>query len=145
MATSNLPTPTLQPVPEHKARPSFTRHFDMRPTTGPRFNWKSDVGEYLTWVRFVEEPACHPAVALLAMGDALPPAAMALFTEFGPISSMNWTVNMLTAKPETDDGWWLLSAKTGFARNGLSVQDMMLWNRAGEPVLHGSQAIAIYA
>ena len=82
----------------------------MRPTTGPRFNWKSDVGEYLTWVRFVEEPACHPAVALLAMGDALPPAAMALFTEFGPISSMNWTVNMLTAKPETDDGWWLLRA-----------------------------------
>ena len=146
LAIPDVPAPqTLQPVPEHKARPSFTRHFDMRPTTGPRFNWKSDVGEYLTWVRFVEEPACHPAVALLAMGDALPPAAMALFTEFGPISSMNWTVNMLTAKPETDDGWWLLSAKTGFARNGLSVQDMMLWNRAGEPVLHGSQAIAIYA
>jgi len=49
------------------------------------------------------------------------------------------------ARVLTDDGWWLLSAKTGFARNGLSVQDMMLWNRAGEPVLHGSQAIAIYA
>src|SRR3546814_2948583 len=78
----------------------------MRPTTGPRFDWKSEVGEYLTWVRFVEEPACHPMVALLAMGDALPPAAMALFTEFGPISSMNWTVNMLTGTPTTDDGWW---------------------------------------
>ncbi len=136
---------TLAPVPEHKVRPAFTRHFDMRPTTGPRFAWKSDVGEYLTWVRFVEEPTCHPAVALLAMGDALPPAAMALFTEFGPISSMNWTVNMLTANPRTEDGWWLLSAKTGYARAGLSVQDMMLWNRAGEPVLSGSQAIAIYA
>src|SRR3546814_14804043 len=77
---------TLAPVPEHHARPSFTRHFDMRPTTGPRFGWKSEVGEYLTWVRFVEEPRCHPAVALLAMGDALPPAAMALFREFGPLS-----------------------------------------------------------
>ncbi|GAA0865007.1 thioesterase family protein [Sphingopyxis soli] len=136
---------TLQPVPEHKARPSFTRHFDMRPTTGPRFAWKSDVGEYLTWVRFVDQPACHPAVQLLALGDALPPAAMALFTEFGPISSMNWTVNMLGGTPTTDDGWWLLSAKTGYARGGVSVQDMMLWNRAGEPVLSGSQAIAIYA
>src|SRR3546814_20354643 len=79
------------------------------------------------------------------MGDALPPAAMALFSQFGPISSMNWTVNMLTETPATDDGWWLLSAKTGYARHGLSVQDMMLWNRAGEPVLSGSQAIAIYA
>lgn len=136
---------TLEPVPEHKARPAFTRHFDMRPTSGPRFAWKSEVGEYLTWVRFVEEPACHPAVALLAMGDALPPAAMALFSQFGPISSMNWTVNMLTGTPQTEDGWWLLSARTGYARQGLSVQDMMLWNRAGDPVLSGSQAIAIYA
>src|SRR3546814_7020673 len=83
----------------------------MRPTSGPRFGWKRGVGEYLTWVRFVEEPRCHPAVALLAMGDALPPAAMALFSEFGPISSMNWTVNMLTGAPATDDGWWLLRSE----------------------------------
>src|SRR3546814_14307800 len=76
---------TLAPVPDHHARPAFTRHFDMRPTTGPRFAWKSEVGEYLTWVRFVEEPRCHPAVALLAMGAALPPAALALFSAFGPI------------------------------------------------------------
>lgn len=134
----------LEPVPEHQARPAFARHFDMRPTTGPRFGWKSDVGDYLTWVRFVEEPACHPAIALLAMGDALPPAAMALFSEFGPISSMNWTVNMLTSSPRTDDGWWLLSARTGYARGGFSAQDMMIWNRAGEPILSGSQGIAIY-
>ncbi|PQM27484.1 thioesterase family protein [Sphingopyxis lindanitolerans] len=141
-----VPDPeALQPVPEHKVRPPFTRHFDMRPTTGPRFDWKSDAGEYLTWVRFVEEPACHPAVALLALGDALPPAAMALFSEFGPISSMNWTINMLTGTPATDDGWWLLSAKTAYARGGFSVQDMMIWNRAGEPILSGSQGIAIYA
>jgi len=25
------------------------------------------------------------------------------------------------------------------------VQDMMIWNRAGEPVMSGSQGIAIYA
>lgn len=139
------PPEALAPVPEHRVRPTFSKHFDMRPTTGPRFGWKQEVGEYLTWVRFIEEPRCHPTVALLALGDALPPAAMALFSEFGPISSMNWTVNMLTATPETDDGWWLLSARTGYARRGLSVQDMMLWNRAGEPVLSGSQAVAVYA
>ncbi len=136
---------TLQPVPEHKVRPAFTRHFDMRPVNGPRFGWKQESGEYLTWVRFTERPACHPAIALLALGDALPPAAMALFSEFGPISSMNWTVNMLNGRPATDDGWWLLSAKTAYARGGFSVQDMMIWNRAGEPVLSGSQGIAIYA
>ncbi|WP_052071707.1 acyl-CoA thioesterase [Sphingopyxis sp. MWB1] len=146
LAMPDAPDPdSLEPVPDHRVRPPFTRHFDMRPTSGPRFDWKSDVGEYLTWVRFAQEPACHPMIALLAMGDALPPAAMALFREFGPISSMNWTVNMLTGAPQTEDGWWLLSAKTSYARAGFSVQDMMIWNRAGEPVMSGSQGIAIYA
>lgn len=145
LAMPDVPDPeSLLPVPEHKARPAFTRHFDMRPTSGPRFSWKGDVGEYLTWVRFVEEPQCDPAVALLAMGDALPPAAMALFHQFGPISSMNWTVNMLTSTPRTDDGWWLLHALTRHTRAGYSVQDMMIWNRAGEAVVSGSQCIAVY-
>lgn len=141
----DVPAPeTLTPVPAHKVRPAFARHFDMRPVTGPRFGWNEERGEYLTWVRFAEEPACHPAVAMLAMGDALPPAAMALFKQFGPISSMNWTVNMLTGTLTTDEGWWLLSARTDHARGGFSVQDMMIWNRAGEPVMSGSQGVAIY-
>src|SRR3546814_3704292 len=55
LAIPDVPAPeTLKPVPDHKVRPSFTRHFDMRPTTGPRFDWKSEVGEYLTWVRSEE-------------------------------------------------------------------------------------------
>src|SRR3546814_11293403 len=99
---------TLAPVPDHHARPAFTRHFDMRPTTGPRLAWKSEVGEYLTWVRSVEEPACHPMVALLAMGDALPPAATALFTATGPLRSMHWYVNMLPGQPPTHNGRGLL-------------------------------------
>lgn len=145
LAMPDVPAPEeLAPVPEHKVRPAFARHFDMRPVTGPRFGWNEERGEYLTWVRFVEEPACHPAIAILAMGDALPPAAMALFREFGPISSMNWTINMLTGTPATEDGWWLLSARTDYARGGFSTQDMMIWNSAGEPVLRGSQGVAIY-
>lgn len=146
LAVPDVPPPdALEPVSDHPKRPPFTRHFDMRPVAGPRFSWGGDVGEYLTWVRFAEQPRCDPMVALLAMGDALPPAAMALFREFGPISSMNWTVNLLGDAPATDDGWWLLSAKTGYARGGFSVQDMMIWNSAGEAVMSGSQAIAIYA
>jgi acyl-CoA thioesterase len=145
LAMPVVPAPEdLEPVPAHKVRPSFAAHFDMRPVNGPRFASRGDVGEYLTWVRFVDEPACHPAVAMLAMGDALPPAAMGLFQQFGPISSMNWTVNMLTGTLATDDGWWLLSARTDHARGGFSVQDMLVWNRAGEPVLSGSQGVALY-
>ena len=138
------PPEELEPIPFSQYRPEFTRHFDMRPTTGPRILTKQDSAEMLTWVRFNEDPACHPAIALLALGDALPPAALHLFHEFGPISSMNWTVNMLADAPTTDDGWWLLWSGSRYARGGFSVQDMMIWNRAGEAVMAGSQGVAIY-
>lgn len=141
----DVPAPEdLEAVPPHKLRPAFSDHFDMRPINGPRFPARGSNPQWVAWVRFAEEPACDPIIALLALGDALPPAAMAIFTEFGPISSMNWTVNMLTAKPQTDDGWWLLVNTCHYARGGVSVQDMMIYNRAGEAVVSGSQAIAVY-
>jgi acyl-CoA thioesterase len=145
LAMPDAPPPeALEPIPPSQYRPEFTRHFDMRPTSGPRILTRQDHAEMLTWVRFNETPACHPAVALLALGDALPPAALHLFHEFGPISSMNWTVNMLTDAPATDDGWWLLWSGSRYARGGFSVQDMLIWNRAGEAVMSGSQGVAIY-
>ena len=146
LAMPEAPAPeALESVPASKYRPEFTGHFDMRPTNGPRLLTQQDKAEMLTWVRFNENPACHPAIALLALGDALPPAALHLFREFGPISSMNWTVNMLADTPTTDsDGWWLLWASSRYARGGFSVQDMMIWNRAGEAVVSGSQGVAIY-
>lgn len=146
LAMPDAPPPeALEPIPQTKYRPEFTQHFDMRPVDGPKLKIRQDKAEMLTWVRFNETPTCHPAIALLALGDALPPAAFHLFHEFGPISSMNWTVNMLSSEPATDDdGWWLLSAVSRYARDGMSVQDMMIWNRAGQAVVSGSQAIAIY-
>jgi acyl-CoA thioesterase len=146
LAMPDVPPPEdLEPIPASKYRPEFTQHFDMRPKSGARLLTGQDSAEMLTWVRFNETPICHPAIALLALGDALPPAALHLFREFGPISSMNWTVNMLADEPATDgDGWWLLEAKSRYARGGFSVQDMIIWNRAGQAVASGSQGVAIY-
>lgn len=141
----DVPAPEdLEPVPPHKLRPAFAEHFDMRPIGGPRFPSRGSDPTWITWVRFVEQPSCDTTTALLALGDALPPAAMALFTEFGPISSMNWTVNMLSAQPQTEDGWWLLENRCRYARNGMSVQDMIIYNSAGLAVASGSQAVAVY-
>lgn len=136
---------TLAIWPQHPSRPVFTKHFDMRAADGSGgLPLGSDSGELLTWVRYLDTPTCHPVVALLALGDALPPAAISMFRQFGPLSSMNWTINFLVDELVTDDGWWLLSARTGFARNGFSVQDMTIWNRQGQAVAIGSQGIGIY-
>ncbi len=145
LAMPDVPAPDrLEPVPESQHRPTFTRHFDMRPTTGPRLLTGQDEAEMLTWVRLVQAPDCHPAVALLALGDALPPAALHLFRQFGPMSSMNWTVHMLTDHPVSASGWWLVSSRSSHVRHGFSVQDMTIWDDGGRPVMAGGQGVALY-
>src|SRR3546814_16607972 len=48
LAMPDAPAPdTLAPVPDHPARPSFPRHSDTRPTTGPRFGWHHDAASFL--------------------------------------------------------------------------------------------------
>lgn len=134
----------LEEIPDHPARPPFTRKFEMRPISGRGFGHGKDEANIVTWVRWVEEPAADPHIALLALADALPPAAMQLFHQFGPISSSTWVQHFLTDHPGTEDGWWLLVSRTSHARRGFSAQSMYIWNSRRELVSVGGQGVAIY-
>lgn len=134
----------LQSIPDHPARPPFARKFDMRPQRGPGFGHGLDKGEIITWVRWVDPPQCDPHIAMLALADALPPAALPLFKQFGPISSSTWMQHFLTDHPQTDDGWWLLMSQTRQVANGFSAQSMYIWNSARELVSVGGQGVALY-
>lgn len=127
---------------ENPNAPAFLRnHFEVRfarPRTEGR---KVDV---CWWLRLNEFADLDPAVALLLTADGLPPAVMPLLTAFIPVSTMHWQVNLLSATPQTQDGWWLLRSSADFARQGCSSQRMQLWSSAGEPVLAGSQSIALF-
>jgi acyl-CoA thioesterase len=101
--------------------------------------------EWLRWARLRERDGLDPVTQLLAVADGLPPAAFRLFgKEPVPLSSLTWIVNLLTPQPSTEDGWWLLSAKSDFARDGCSSQVMRMWNAAGELVAEGMQSVAIF-
>ncbi len=100
--------------------------------------------DFLRWVRLNERDGLHPMVELMAIGDALPPAAMALFAQPGPISSMTWQMNLLNAEPTTTDGWWLSRSTADLARHGSSSQIMQVWNADREPVITGMQSVAIF-
>ena len=134
----------LQSVPDHPARPSFTRKFDMRPNEGRGFGHGQDTAELVTWVRWVDAPHGDPHIALLALADALPPAAMRVFHQFGPISSSTWVQHFLTDHPETEDGWWLLVSQSRYIRRGFSAQSMYIWNSRRELVSVGGQGVAVY-
>ncbi|MDB5712011.1 MAG: TesB-like acyl-CoA thioesterase 1 [Sphingomonas bacterium] len=101
--------------------------------------------EWLRWARLRDHNELDPMVQLMAVGDALPPAAFKLLgKEPAPISSLTWIVNLLTPAPTTRDGWWLLSATSDHARHGCSSQIMTMWNADGQPVAQGMQSVAIF-
>ncbi|VWX51217.1 thioesterase family protein [Novosphingobium sp. 9U] len=141
--------PAADLIPVDQARefvnpnaPAFLRnHFEVRfalPRTQDR------TADVCWWVRLSDTEGLDPAVALLLTADGLPPAVMPLLTAFIPVSTMHWQVNLLTATPHTQNGWWLLRSTADFAEQGCSSQRMQLWNSAGEPVLAGTQSIALF-
>lgn len=101
--------------------------------------------EWLRWARLRDGAGIDPMVEVLALADALPPAAFKLFgKDFVPLSSLTWIVNLLTPTPATTDGWWLLAATSEHAVNGGSSQSMMVWNADGVTVAQGMQSVAIF-
>jgi acyl-CoA thioesterase len=119
---------------------NFLRNFDI--ARGDRAGFADGVAR--RWVRLRDRAGLHPAVELIAIADALPPAAMSLATQWGPISTTTWQLNLIQDQPETQDGWWLLEAKTDQAAHGHSTQSMTIWNRDGVLIATALQNIAIF-
>ncbi|MFM5923050.1 MAG: acyl-CoA thioesterase [Novosphingobium sp.] len=142
-----VPPPAGLIPPEQAARfpegrgPGFGVHFD-RAFALPRSEEK--LPELDWWVRLKDRDGLDPMVALLLLGDALPPGVMPLMDARAPISSMTWLINLLTPLPATRDGWYLLRSAGNYAEKGCSSQDMAIWNADGEAVAVGMQSIAIF-
>lgn len=122
--------------------PAFLRNnFEARHALTPGGDRKP---EMCRWVRAVGREGIDPMVELLLCADALPPGVMPMLDAAVPVSTMHWQVNLLTAAPSTQDGWWLLRSTGDYAHHGCSSQRMGLWNAAGEPMLAGMQSIALF-
>jgi acyl-CoA thioesterase len=62
----------------------------------------------------------------------------------GPLSSINWSFNLLDPAPQTRDGWYLAETASDHADHGYSSERLRLWNADGEQVVAGMQAAAIF-
>ena len=60
------------------------------------------------------------------------------------MSTMTWTLDMLTDAPASGSGWWLAACAAEMAREGYSAQNMTLWDDRGAPVIAMRQSIAIF-
>lgn len=81
-------------------------------------------------------------VALLALADCQPPAAMVHFTKRAPISTITWSLEMLN--PVSDRGWRLLNLSSERSGDGYSCQALTVWSEAGVPLAVGRQTVALF-
>jgi acyl-CoA thioesterase len=120
----------------------FHERFELRLADGSPL-MSGGAPDFSVWVRFREPPDVNPTTALLALADALPPAAMARFPERAPISTISWSVDVLT-KVDRVDGWYLLRSASEHTRGGYSTQAMTLWDAEGRQMVIGRQSVAIF-
>jgi acyl-CoA thioesterase len=106
--------------------------------------WGDDKAGYTRWVRLKDRAGLDPEVELIAIADALPPAAMALAAAWAPVSTTTWQLNLVTDALATREGWWLISDETLHAGQGSSSQAMTIWNRDGIPVATATQSVALF-
>lgn len=126
-------------------RPGFTQNFDMLIALGDRPLSGSDKTSIGLWMRHIDPNTPQDATAVLAIGDAPPPAVLSLFSERARISSMTWMAEFMTDDIATDPAGWFFAQHTAqLAKDGYSSQSMRLWNKQGEPVLVGRQTIAVF-
>ncbi|QPC98241.1 acyl-CoA thioesterase [Qipengyuania soli] len=96
------------------------------------------------WARLTQRDGLDPVSELILLGDVLPPGAMRAMKRQGPISSINWSFNLLETAPTTRDGWWLSENASQHADDGYSSERLRLWNADGKQVLDGMQCVAVF-
>lgn len=96
------------------------------------------------WFRLRERDALDPIGTILLLGDTLPPGAIRTMQRSGPISSINWALNLLDPAASTRDGWWLGETRSDAADHGYSSERLAMWNRDGQQVASGLQSVAIF-
>ncbi len=141
-----VPAPSdCQPYFPSAHRPNFVANFDMLLARGAPPVSGAAKAENFLWVRHLDETAPPNMVALLALADAAPPAALSMFTTRAMISTMTWSIDVLHADVASRGGWWLCSSTADTIASGYSSQNMMVWNSDGVAVLAARQTIAMFA
>ncbi|MGN6287363.1 MAG: thioesterase family protein [Afipia sp.] len=123
---------------------NFVKNFDGRLAAGSFPFSKAADPSMTLWLRHRDDKLAPSIIPLVALTDAPPPASIILFETFARISTMTWSIDMLTDQIETGDGWWLVRTSADNAADGYSSQSMTVWNSERKPIMVCRQNIAIF-
>jgi hypothetical protein len=141
------PAATGEPLFPNAQRPRFVDHFNTHRAGGQAVASGAATPDLLLWIRHKDPAARHTLPGLIALADALPPAAITMFPQPAPISTVTWSIDMIepaAAVAGTEEGWHLMQSRGDHVADGYTSQDMTLWSEAGVPLLAARQTIAIF-
>jgi hypothetical protein len=147
-AAPEVPGPEAgRPFFPNAQRPAFAAHFETR--RAGKYARASGPAEpdLLLWIRHNDPGARHGLAGLIALADALPPAAITMFPAPAPISTITWSVDVL--EPDlvgagSAEGWHLMRSRGDHVADGYTSQHMVLWNELAVPLLLARQTVAIF-
>jgi acyl-CoA thioesterase len=123
--------------------PTFSHQFETQIAGGaPAFSGAAKPG-FLAWLRHRDCSAPDDITSIIALGDATPPPALSMFTEFPPISTMTWSIDVLSDEFSGPE-WHLVAAESDIISYGYSNQRSVLWETSGSPVFISRQMVAIF-
>lgn len=96
------------------------------------------------WARLTEDHTLDPVSKLVLMGDVMPPGAMRIMQRMGPISSINWSFNVLDTDTQSPGGWYLAENASQHADLGYSSERLRMWDANGKQVIEGLQCVAVF-
>lgn len=96
------------------------------------------------WARLREDHTLDPVSKLVLMGDAMPPGAMRIMQRMGPVSSINWSFNVLDPDSQSKDGWYLCENASQHLDHGYSSERLRMYDFEGRQVLDGLQSVAVF-
>ena len=150
IAYANLPMPETPPPEDcpdffnNPGAPAFSVNFESKRIRRPRNAAGERDPELVLWIRHRDPDIAPTATALVALADAAPPAAMLLMKTPGPISTMTWSLDLLTDPAQAAPGWILMRSTALVAADGYSTQTMTLWDSAGRPLVSATQNVAVF-
>lgn len=126
---------------EGKGPPFIQKNFEVRygQTKG-----KSLGATIRRWARLTEDHDLDPVSKLVLMGDVMPPGAMRAMERVGPISSINWSFNVLEPESKSRDGWYLSENASQHLDHGYSSERLRMYDVEGRQVLDGLQSVAVF-
>lgn len=136
-----VPLAEGEELPFNSEAPSFIGQYEIRKAQD---NTGKGDPVVRRWFRLKDREGLDPIGELVLVGDTLPPGSMRRMQRRGPISSINWSFNILDTVPTTHDGWWLAETAGEHAADGFSSEQMKLWNADEKLVMTGFQCTAIF-